>query len=638
MSCVACGFAACAPCGAEQPQWTQRHKCIFPKAGRGGRPSADGREKPGASRVINLPSSDQNRQYEHILNCIRELEAGVLDTAKSSHQYAAEVDSLSKLQPELEAAARQNLDLQQRLEVAQDKAMELERETSRQNRARGDILAQLQQALVREADLREQIQGLETHRDKIQNDLLESDGHRSHLQSKLERLMDQVKDLDGELADAREVKSELSALLRKAQDKERLQSSDILLLKQQLFTAICVARDMHFHVLPSQKLTHKQLADSKAKGIVDMDAALANLAVLLTEVKECSESSHRQSNSLDRMSQEMARAHARSEEDKRTLHAQISALQAEIEDQKHREAAVSEDLRMRKQELLRLSDVKQMLTAANATIEGQASEIESLQSECSGLRNDIVLQQDAQRAAKVAAAADAEAVQALIDEAAGQLLHLEGVNVALQSKFEQLDAKASDLKSLVDRQTTRESELMAENQELRREIVVTRDQLHHITNECENATTLASSRETDVRRLQHSLSEAELSLADAEQTNKALENSVEVLMEETHGLENRAKTAEDNLVEMRLNAQTEAARLSAADETNRRNEAQILELQAEVQVEKIMFIFFTSPLFARCQILQLMCFGQAKHIRVEELAARCSTIDQAVRPCLCRYA
>lgn len=381
-------------------------------------------------RVVNLPKHDQNMQYEHILNCIRELEAGVLDTAKSNHLYATQLDSLSKLQPELEAAAKQNADMQRRLDEALERNCKLERETSTHDRARGDILAQLQQSLLREAEQRDRLQDLEMQHEKMESQMLQSDGHRSQLHSQIQRLGDKVKNLDEELAGSREVKRELAELLRQTQDNVQLQASEITQLTNQLQAAVQAARQMHFYVVPSQQLSHKHLVNLSR---VHAPESTSDLDVLLREVQARSEALHRKSETADKLSEECSQ-----------LQCKINALQVELEEKNRREVASLEHMRAYEEELMNFQVVQKKLAAANA-------KLVDIESECSTLKSTSA-------AGLADAQATAEAIQASIDELRAKLTHQHGINAALQQKIDHLHAETSGLQSLVESHAAKESE------------------------------------------------------------------------------------------------------------------------------------------------------------------------------------
>ena len=87
-------------------------------------------------------------KYSHILTCLRELEAGVLDTAKSNELVSSELDRqveiIQTMEPELEATLRQKAELQKNLDATFETIRRLEGETISHKNARNDILAQLQ--------------------------------------------------------------------------------------------------------------------------------------------------------------------------------------------------------------------------------------------------------------------------------------------------------------------------------------------------------------------------------------------------------------------------------------------------------------------------------------------------------------
>ena len=117
------------------------------------------------------PKYEHNQQYEQLLDCIRELEAGVLETAKSNDRYASEV---SKIEPELEAVTKKNIEIQLQLDAAVENTRRLQHESARHSSARGDILAQLQDALVREADLRDRVEKAEQDCARHSRELLDA--------------------------------------------------------------------------------------------------------------------------------------------------------------------------------------------------------------------------------------------------------------------------------------------------------------------------------------------------------------------------------------------------------------------------------------------------------------------------------
>lgn len=186
MCCVACIFVSCQICSLEQAGWEQKYKC--PKTAR---ISAQYPPAPVNRANSSLPKHEHNQKFEHILSCLRELEQGVLDTAKSNEQYATALDSqevkVSQMKPELDAASQKNAVLQGQLDVALESMRRITQESSSHNTARSDILVQLQDALLREADLRDSTERLSKERDTLRNKGRDSNSRKAELEAKCTR-------------------------------------------------------------------------------------------------------------------------------------------------------------------------------------------------------------------------------------------------------------------------------------------------------------------------------------------------------------------------------------------------------------------------------------------------------------------
>ena len=144
-----------------------------------------------ARTSTSLPKHEHNQQFVHILSCLRELEQGVLDTAKSNEQYATELDSqqvkVSKIEPALSAALQENTLLQEHMDAAFERMRELEQETAGHSTARGNILGQLQDGLLREADLRSGTASLGKELDELRSRMQDSGNLQVQLEAKVKR-------------------------------------------------------------------------------------------------------------------------------------------------------------------------------------------------------------------------------------------------------------------------------------------------------------------------------------------------------------------------------------------------------------------------------------------------------------------
>jgi hypothetical protein len=251
-----------------QGAWDRRYRCAFAKGTNA--EAIEGGDAAGAAHAINgakasLPKHDNEHRekYEHILGCLRELEAGVMETAKSNQRYATELDShqvlVSRMEPELEAATRRNADLQQQLAAAHQQIGHLQQESSRHNNARGNILAQLQDALLREADLRDSVQKVGEERDTFIKDLHDAATEREALEANMQRAQQRALLFEAQLNEARqcealgrqrgqEYKIELESLQQKLGEVDIRYSSQLAQLADNLDRAQHAARYMHASV------------------------------------------------------------------------------------------------------------------------------------------------------------------------------------------------------------------------------------------------------------------------------------------------------------------------------------------------------------------------------------------------------
>ena len=192
----------------------------------------------------------------NMTHTFRDIEGGVLDVTRSNSRYANELDTLqvtlSKLEPELELVNKKLSEAEEQVGAGQDRIRQLEHECRLHDINRGDILAQLQDALLREADLRESVAALGKERDKLKERVADAESTNSALESKLKRANDQVRLLDNKLADARDIdharQQELASLERKLADANDKLNSQVTKLSKDLDMAYNAARQMHMSV------------------------------------------------------------------------------------------------------------------------------------------------------------------------------------------------------------------------------------------------------------------------------------------------------------------------------------------------------------------------------------------------------
>ena len=192
----------------------------------------------------------------NVMQTFREIEGGVLDTARCNLRYANELDGLqveiNRLQPELDDARKREAEKEAEVSRLQDRVRQLEHECRLHNINRGDILAQLQDALLREGDLRENSAHLEKERSEIKESLTSAESQNVECVLKIKRLQDQVRLLESKLNDARDLdhsrQQELTAISRKLADVNEKFSSQVAKQSKDLDMAYHAARQMHLSV------------------------------------------------------------------------------------------------------------------------------------------------------------------------------------------------------------------------------------------------------------------------------------------------------------------------------------------------------------------------------------------------------
>ena len=192
----------------------------------------------------------------NMTNTVRDVEGGMLDLTRSKMRYANELDALqvalSRLEPELGRVKKKLSEAEEQVGAGQDRIRQLEHECRLHDINRGDILAQLQDSLLREADLRESMDALGKDHVKLKERLADAVSANSALGSKLNRANDQVRVLEAKLADARDIdharQQELAALERKLADTNDKLNSQVLKLSKDLDMAYNAVRQMHMSV------------------------------------------------------------------------------------------------------------------------------------------------------------------------------------------------------------------------------------------------------------------------------------------------------------------------------------------------------------------------------------------------------
>ena len=285
--CLVCNFVSCQECASEQADWGHKYRCNFTRDSKEKRNNHLAKHDSvalGAARenIMNLgsarfPKHEHAQKYERILECLHELEAGVRETAQSNNKYAAELDMhqllVNKMQPELEAADEKMQDLEQRLEFSLRKVALLEKENADHCTSRDDILAQLQDALLREADLRSERDRLQIECDDLKKESKDSGSQRTQLEAEVRRYMassfgclpgimflahasssfllasscslqGQVQGLQAHLTRAYQTESENTVLQHQRSEQERGR----LQLQRNLTAAEHAARQMHLAV------------------------------------------------------------------------------------------------------------------------------------------------------------------------------------------------------------------------------------------------------------------------------------------------------------------------------------------------------------------------------------------------------
>ena len=186
----------------------------------------------------------------------QEIEGGVLDTARTNLRYANELDGLqvvmSRLEPELETATKNLTEKEAELTGALDRIRQLKHECRLQTINRGDILAQLQDALLREAELRENVTHVDQERNEYKERLGNTETQNLQLDFKLKRMQDQMQLLESKVADSRDVdharQQELVSLERKLADTIQRFSSQVSKLSKDLDIAYNATRQMHMSI------------------------------------------------------------------------------------------------------------------------------------------------------------------------------------------------------------------------------------------------------------------------------------------------------------------------------------------------------------------------------------------------------
>ena len=195
-------------------------------------------------------------QEKKLTQAFLDLESEVLDTARNNVRYANELDRLqvvmSTVEPELIDVKKRLLTREQEVSKLQDRVRVLEHECHLHDVNRGDILAQLQDALLREADLRENAAALERQRLEFKEKLGDSEGHNNQLDLKVKRLLDQIKLMETKASEARDLdqtrQQELTCLTRKLSDVNDQFSVQVADLSKDVDVAYNAARQMHLAV------------------------------------------------------------------------------------------------------------------------------------------------------------------------------------------------------------------------------------------------------------------------------------------------------------------------------------------------------------------------------------------------------
>ena len=197
-----------------------------------------------------------------------DIESRVLDTASNNVRLANELDGLqvmvSKIEPQLEASLVKIADRDEQITSAQDRIRQLEHECRLHKINRGDILAQLQDSLMREADLRESVAHTENERGDLKHRLADAESQNGQLDLKLKRVQEQARLLESKLSDARDLdharQQELASIERKLVDSSDKFTSQISKLSRDLDLAYNVACHMHTAVCRPQGTSHRSSA------------------------------------------------------------------------------------------------------------------------------------------------------------------------------------------------------------------------------------------------------------------------------------------------------------------------------------------------------------------------------------------
>ena len=606
--CVVCDFCACQACASAQHEWEHKYGCNFPKGGRSSRPlSSRGNgfadvplaEGVRAGAPAALTKHGHSQKYARILECLRELEAGVLESAHSTDRYSEELEVhqklFSKMQPELEAVGQENADLQQHLEAFVQRTQKLESENASHQRTRDDMLVQLQDALLRESEWRKSAERLRTERDASQKTAREAEAQGALLTLQLKHLQEEARAAPAKRGGSRTADNELVRVKDQSADCER----SCLQLKRELSAAEHAARQMHSSVCKPFEASRPKGIDADGNDMTNDNSDKAELADLTQEVKTMAEAVHNELQQLRAENRGLAldasSARALHDKEVQRLNSHIDELEQQIETHRQRvvdkEATADSLLQDNREHLAKIQALKEQLDSAGSKCEERNRVVDSREEQPDSENHDTSRQQAAELKAK-------------IKELTDWSVHEESLKRDLRLEMEAMSHRIVDAESKMKLAHTTNSELEVE-------VVRLRDQCTELTQRLSASKESERQRVADMTKQVSDLENENAALQDAYRALEARlndmttsyeglhKNSADIQKEmddlklekqnaiqrekeqaaELHKLAQLSKDIED------VKSQLQRALFQAQDESRRANEAESLTRNLERQVE-----------------------------------------------------